>query len=409
MDAEGREESHEELPIFAYEEVPPVVKSREEVIAEKLAALKRFSYVSKEAPESDASGAAVYLDVCERIHKASYMRFPTTSVAGDLRAERETIDLTHAGLGSKGAVALAAALRVNSAASSLVLTGNYIAPSAAQEIVRAISESRFVTSVDFSVNALGSAELVPAPISGGHVTRTPARGGSVINELLGQGSTITYLSLRGNHLSDSDLALFADTLAENVNLLSIDLSDNKLGSSAALTLAGVLSRNSDLRTINLEWNQFGPAACRALLAEGFLQNNTIKSFNLSACGLDDTSAQLIARIISENATEEIMIANNRISATGAEVIAKALSPDSSLASLVMDGNNIGDVGCLALVSAATAAAGGHGGVGTLRLLSLQHCGCSPELEERFRGGGESAEHADAVIRVSEGFSPVVFS
>lgn len=420
---DGGEDSWETLPIFAYEEIPPIVKTREEIVAEKLAALRRFQYEPEEAPENDGSGASVYLDVCRRIHKATYMKFPTTSIANDLRAERETLDFSHARLGTKGAVALAAALRVNAAATSLVLTGNAITPSAGLEIVRAVNESRFITSLDFSVNALGKTELLSSRSGAG----VPVRGGAVINELLGLGSVISHLSLRGNHLTDSDVALFADTLSENVNLLSLDLSDNKLGPSAAATLAGVLSRNSDLRTINLEWNQLGSTACRMLLADGFLQNNTIKSFNLSACGLDDASAQLIARIISENATEEITIANNRLSSTGAEVIAKALLPDSSLTSLVMDGNNIGDSGCRALVAAAAAclglgdeaAASGFAAAAsssgkTFRLLSLQHCGCSAEMEEKYSASccaentsGRRCEQTYSGLRISEGFGNMV--
>lgn len=401
--AEG-EQSLEELPLFAYEEVPPTEKTREEIVAEKLAMLKRFVYAAKASPESDGSGAEVYLDTCERIHKSAYMKFPVAGVARDLRAERETVNLAYAGLGKKGAVALAAALRINAAASSLVLTGNYMTPSAAIEVVRAISESRAVTSLDLSQNRLGAVEL----IAGGGAA---VRGGAVVNELLGQTSTLMYLSLRANLLTDTDVTLFADTLSENVNLHSIDLSDNKLGPSAAVALAGMLSHNGDLRIINLESSQFGPAASRQLLADGLLQNNTIKAFNLSSCGLDDACAQLIARIISENATEEITIANNRISGAGAEVIAKALSTESSLTSLVMDGNNLGESGCAALVTAAAACMGADR---TLRLLSLQHCGCSAEIEEAYRRTGRAPTYsgvrpADSGIRVSEGFGDMTVS
>ncbi|CCW60955.1 unnamed protein product [Phytomonas sp. EM1] len=389
-------ESSVQVPLFAYEEELPVAKTREEIMADKLRKLRCFSFPIPETPDCDASGALVYIDTYKKFQdqtdkNVDYSDYPMIGVPSDLRNCNDVLNLSYAGLGTQGSFALAAALRVNSSIQTLILSNNYITTSGAMAIIDAIIESRNVTEVNLSSNRIGAPETYPG-------VNASLRGGDVINKLISSGSIITKLSLRDNYISDTDLEIFSETLAENITLQHLDLSYNKLGHLGAIELAKVLSRNADLREINLERNTFGAAGCQILLAQGFLFNNTIKSFNLSACGLDDACASLVSRIISENATEEIIIANNRISATGADSITKGIVATTSLATLVLDGNYLGDDGCSKLVNVATS-----GVLKTLNLLSLQHCGCSAATEARSQKVSASN---GSCIRVSEGFSVI---
>lgn len=389
-EAEGdltRSTSH--IPLMAFDEETPRYKSQDEVLAERLQALKKFQYDVPADPDSDESGAQAYLAACAEREAAIGMRGPTASVAKDIAANSDVLDLSYAGLGVKGCVALSAALRVNSAVQNLVLVGNFMTPSAAMEVVLALNEVRTVQVLNLSKNQLGLVEGMRQGSDGW----TSATGGTVVNRALAPGSKLRTLSLRENHLGDSDVATFAETLAENVTLQELDLSYNCIGYTGAAELAKVLSRNGDLRVLNLEWNPLRSAGAHLLLSEGLLQNNTIKQCNLSSCGLDDKCGQLVARVVSENAIEEVIVANNRITHVGAEAIARALPSTSALTTLVMDGNPLGDGGSAALLDAALS-----GTVSTLRVLSLQHCSCNdPATLQR----GQTGSTAALTIRISE--------
>jgi hypothetical protein len=381
--------SSSQLPLVGFEEEAPRFKSQDEILAERLAALKEFQYDTPTDPEGDETGAQAYLAACTEMEKASGMKGPAQSVAKDIAANDAVLDLSYAGLGVKGCFALAAALRVNSAVQSLILVGNFITPSAAQEVVLAINEIHTVHALNLSKNRLGRVEAMRK----GSENSTNVTGGTVVNQALAPGGMLRTLSLRENHLGDTDVATFADTLAENVTLQELDLSYNCIGYAGASELAKVLSRNGDLRVLNLEWNPLRTAGAYLLLSEGLLQNNTIKQCNLSSCGLDDKCGQLVARVVSENAIEEVIVANNRITHVGAETIARALPSTSALTTLVMDGNPLGDEGSAALLDAALS-----GSVATLRVLSLQHCSCS-DRETLQRG--QSGSTATLTIHISE--------
>ncbi|KAK7195277.1 putative leucine-rich repeat protein [Novymonas esmeraldas] len=375
--------------LIAYEEEVPRPKPPEETLAERLQTLRRYQYAIPDDPDSDSSGASAYLAVCSELARTTGVKGPTGSIARDLAAESEVLDLSYAGLGVKRCAALAAALRVTSTVQSLILVGNYITPSAALELVRAVSETRSVQSLNLSKNQMGRAEVMRS----GTDNLAAISGGAVVNEALAPGGALRSLTLADNHLGDTDVAAFADTLAENITLHELDLSYNRIGFVGATELAKVLSRNGDLRVLNMEWNPLRAAGAQLLLSEGLLQNNTIKQCNLSSCGLDDKCGQLVARVVSENAIEEVIVANNRIGRVGAEAIARALPSTSALTTLVMDGNPIGDAGSMALLDVALS-----GGAATLRLLSLQHCSCNdPATLQR----GQEASNATITVRISE--------
>lgn len=389
MEENNIEEEDQQLVIlYAYEEVPPRVKTKEEILAEQLAALKTFDFPPPDQPENDSTGKMAYLHACKLMDKTSFMKYPTTSIASDLeKLDSETLDLSFAGLGVKGCFALAAALRVNTSVSHLVLVGNSITPAGAMEIAKATLEARAISVLDLSVNALGSVDVNSA---GG----PPIRGGHVINELLGSTSPISTLLLRRNGLTDGDITLFSETLSENVMLMELDLSYNKISFLGAAELACVIARNADIHSLNLEYNPFSTPGVMQLLGEGLIRNNTIKMINLSGCGLDDTCVTLLTRIMSENAIEEIIVANNRMTKLGSVALVRGILAASSLTKFVLDGNPLGDEGCETLLEGVATLGEGS----SFHYLSLLHTGCG---KQTVRAG--LAQSSDSLtILISEG-------
>lgn len=394
--SDGESSDEKELEVlYAYEEELPRIKTKEEILAENLAALKAFDFPPPEQPENDSSGKMAYLEACRKINKSSFMNYPTSTVVNELgKLDSETLDLSFSGLAVKGSFALAASLRVNTNFANLVLVGNSITPSGGLEISKALLETRTVTFLDLSVNLLGEIEVNSSsdPI---------IRGGAVINELLSPTSSITSLYLRKNRLTDGDVTLFAETLSENLLLTELDLSYNNIGFLGALELSRVIARNADLHHINLEWNKIPTTGSLQLLSEGFLHNNTIKLFNLSACGIDDTCAPLLNKIMSENAIEEIIIANNRLSGAGADALAKGIINASSLTKIVLDGNPLMDAGCEALLQAVINLGDGS----SFHHLSLLHCGCTKQVAEK----GLKQSSSEVTILISEGLCKVGYT
>lgn len=386
-DTDEKAENLELVPLYAYEEVPPRVKTKEELLAENLALLKQFDFPPPDQPENDSTGRLAFLHACKKIDKVSFMKFPVESIGNDLmKLDSDILDLSFAGLGMKGCIALAAALRVNTSVNSLILVGNYITPEGGMALAKAVLEARSVNALDLSVNQLGAIDV--------NSSSAGLRGGHVVNELLASTSPISSLSLRENGLTDGDITLFSEVLADNVMLIELDLSYNKIGYLGAVELGRVIARNGDIHNINLEWNRIPTTGSLQILSEGFLHNNTIKTFNLSACGLDDTCAQLLNKIMSENAIEEIIIAHNRLTAAGGESLAKGIVGASSLTKLVVDGNPLMDTGCQAILNAVAT----MGDDSSFHFLSLLHCGCSTSVVKT----GLAQSNDNVMIMISEG-------
>ncbi|CBH17096.1 hypothetical protein, conserved [Trypanosoma brucei gambiense DAL972] len=378
---EGSATSGVLCPLTAYEEVPPT-KTRSQIIKEQLLDLENYSFEIPDRPEGDPSGKLAYLDMCEQLHKESFMKFPTHSVANSLCEGKESLDVSFFALGKKGSAALAAALRVNLTIRKLSLLRNHITPSGAMEIARALSETKVVSDLDLSENLLGLTDA------------DDIQGGAVVAEFLKPGNVLKTLSLRDNKLSDQHVTEFAEAAIDNTELHSLDLSFNRIGYIGAIELANILSKNADLQEINLEWNQFQTIGSRHILAEGLLLNNTIKRFNMSWNGLDDACGVLVGRIISENDIEEIVVAHNRIGPAGAEAIAKGLLNTSALTTLILDDNPMQNEGCAAILRVVGEAA-------TLTNVSLQQCRCdSSVVLEADRLMKEVRPDLD--IRISEG-------
>ncbi|KEG10538.1 putative leucine-richprotein [Trypanosoma grayi] len=378
----GTIESEELLPLEAYEEEAPT-KTKKQLIEEQLQELYEYTFAIPERPEDDPSGKSAFLYRCQQLHKDSFMKFPIQSIARRLCEGSESLDLNFFPLGKKGSAALAAALRVNPYIKNLSLVGCHITPAGGMEIAQALSEMRNVTTLDLSQNMLGARD-----------PGDDVRGGAVVLELIKPGNVLKTLSLRDNGLSDQHTSDFVEAAVDNTELNCLDLSFNRIGYLGAMDLAQILSRNADLREVNLEWNQFQTMGSRHILGEGLLLNNTIKRFNLSSDGLDDACAQLVGRIIGENAIEEIVIAHNRIGPVGAEFIAKGLLVTSALTTLVLDDNPLQSEGCLALLRVAAEAS-------TLKHLSLQQCRCGAETVQEA-GKVTTEVRQDLVIQISEG-------
>ena len=96
--------------------------------------------------------------------------------------EQEDMQLTHYGVGPRGVVALAAALRVNNTVTTLRMADNHLGPEGCKTLLESLEERNKVTEIDMSENAMGKGIAGLSPL------------------LRLNFSVVTTLHLRGNKL-----------------------------------------------------------------------------------------------------------------------------------------------------------------------------------------------------------------
>eukprot|EP00667_Euglena_gracilis_P013929 EG_transcript_14392 len=326
-------DEYEEVDHDAVEELS---QTSEEIREEMVHELEVFEFPEEPQPEDDATGRLAYKQKCAEF---DFYMFPVDSVLQKFDAE--ALLLAHCGLGDKGAVALAEALRVNTTVAELSVVDNWITPVGGQPLLEAIKACPCLTKVDLSENRLG----YRAGLVGG-----PSIGDS-LKDLITQNSTIRSIALRANKLGDSDIIQVADGLCENFTLHHIDLSYNELGPRAGEAIAGMLGTNGDLAELNLDWNQFRHDGAMRVL-DGLKQNNVLKRISLAWTGLTDKCGVALGEILMNNTSlEEVDVSHNRIGFGGAKKIADGLSDNATIRWLALGHNPLGDEGCCGILVA----------------------------------------------------------
>eukprot|EP00899_Mesostigma_viride_P005877 jgi/Mesvir1/15290/Mv06502-RA.1 len=270
------------------------------------------------APKEDAQGKLVYLEKCEAMNLV-----PVSQILKQL--EMAEMQVTHYGLGNRGAIPLAEALKVNNVCSAIRLGDNLLSDEGAICIAHAVETSHSITELDLSDNKVGG------------------KGVAMLAKLLVPGASALHtLSLKGNKLLDRDVLPLLEALLTNTAMFVLDLSCNQLAERTGIALADALCVNTTLVDVNLGWNNLGPKG-GAAMAKALTENRQLQCLNLGWNGIGDTAgAQFASAIKGENQSlVELNLSSNRLSACG-PALAEALRENESLASLVLDWNAIGD-------------------------------------------------------------------
>ena len=313
----------------------------DEDIAAKLEELEGYAFPKPADPEEDSTGRAAYIHACKRLDggRDVVLTFPVESVLDKM--DKEELILDHVGLRDKGAEALSEALMVAHHVTALSLAHNHIGPAGAEHILAACLHGKNITVLDLSNNVLGRNGSLSAEGGIGHLLR----------QFIIRNSSVVELYLQGNQIGDNEATLIAEAVVSNHTLQKLDLSYNNLHFRGAQAVATMLHNSYELTDINLSWNRFQSQGCIAILRDGLLQNNTIKTFGLAWNGLDDEGAALVGMIIQENAIEDIDISHSRVTPAGAEKIAAGIVGSSALVTLNLDDNPLRDEGCASLIRA----------------------------------------------------------
>jgi Ran GTPase-activating protein (RanGAP) involved in mRNA processing and transport len=310
----------------------------------RLRELEVFTFARPPEPEEDATGRLAYRATCEKLDRqeGGFYRFPIDSVVAKL--DKPDINLSHCGIGDKGAQALAETLKINSSIVTLDLTDNHLTPVGGEYLIKALVGNKTVRVLNLAENRLGH----PALAGGSENTI-----GANVRQLLAKNSTITDLSLRSNKIGDRDMERIAEGVIDNVTITRLDVSYNDLGPRGAAAIADLLAHGSaDLRELRIEWNQLQRIGALAVLKDGLLHNGTVRHFCMSWNGMGDEGGEVLGEIIKGSMVLEVVdVSHNRIGPKGAEAIAKGIQENGTLVRLVLSNNPLQDQGCAAIIRA----------------------------------------------------------
>lgn len=183
-------------------------------------------------------------------------------------------------------------------------------------------------------------------------------GGAIaLAQLLEANEDLVHISLSSNDIGFEGGIALARALEKNCTIVSIDLGGmsgvnrNHLGSKGAGALGVMLSKNRVLHTLNLGSNGIGAEGV-ALLSEGLLKNNTLAVLDLSSNNIGPKGCEVLASVLDQTALQELKLERNEIGSFGALKLAEALTSPQivqhTLTTLLLEGNNIGDDGIVAL-------------------------------------------------------------
>jgi len=148
----------------------------------------------------------------------------------------------------------------------------------------------------------------------------------------------------------------AQALHTNCVLTHLDLSCSILGDEIAVALSEALEINNTLILLNLTGKleaerPIGPSGASAL-ARALTKNSTLKTLVLGMNSIKDLGAQAFADALETNSTlTQLDLCRNDIGDLGIEAIFKALQSNHVMTHLVLGGNTIGDSGGEALAGA----------------------------------------------------------
>ena len=285
---------------------------------------------SDEEEEPEPS-ALVYSEACKEASSVPCGRWLRTC-----QSRGEECQLQHYGIGTRGAPALGASLRVNVCMRALDLSDNGLGSAGVRSLVDALlgGGAPALIILDLSQNQAGP------------------DGAAALGELLAEQTKsecgLQTLRFDANAIGDKGAGQLASGLATNRSLKALHLCRNEVGCEGAGQMAPALAQNATLESLSLEWNQIRADGCRALL--GACRDAAVTQLDLGWNGVRDEACAAIAAALRDGSAQlrELKLHHNHVSAEGGAVLCAALG---ALDALDVSGNPLANEGVCALLLA----------------------------------------------------------
>lgn len=274
--------------------------------------------LSVKYPDYDNTGSKTYQKACRKFDVV-----PSSKISRKMDNLKETtLDLRFYGLDSKGTMAVAMGMVVNSTLTKLNLMGNNIGETGMWYIQVMMSENTTITSLDLSENNLKTF------------------GAKSIGAMLQENKFLKELNISGNDFTDLDAPFLTKKIEEHTGLQYLNLSHNLFGDLSGTSFEHMISENITLQELNLSWNQFRIIGAKKI-ASGLKENNSLKILDLSWNGFDDDGAAAFGDVLVHNSVlVELDLSCCRIGPEGFGKVMKGMKNNETLEVLKLGKNNI---------------------------------------------------------------------
>ncbi|XP_072133799.1 dynein regulatory complex subunit 5 [Mobula birostris] len=154
--------------------------------------------------------------------------------------------------------------------------------------------------------------------------------------------SLKVLRLPCNGIDDERLRVIIKYLLNHPSLIELDLSHNMIGDSGSKALAKLLLK-SKLEKVNLCDNQIAAFGAKAISYK-VRHFSTLRSLNLRLNQIGDEGGEAIVRALVKSSVEDINLASNELSEHVAVVISEVLMRNQTLKFINLSCNNIGPEG-----------------------------------------------------------------
>jgi Ran GTPase-activating protein (RanGAP) involved in mRNA processing and transport len=268
------------------------------------------------AEDASNTGKREYLAKCSELKIVPVAMFIA-------KLDCEHINLRHHGMGVKGALAISAAVVVNSQIRSLNLGDNWLKDDGTHALAQVLSTNSALTSINLSDNRIG----LPGIIS--------------LCQHLQDNSTLAELSLKGNALADRSARELAAAFKQSSSLTKVDLSYNEFSEEAGKAFGDMLASHSHLLDVNLKWNALKANGGKAI-AKGLESNQVLNKMDLGWNGLGDEGMRAVAEMLKQNAAlTHLDVSHNRVNPDGCRELAEGIKNNHNLLSLEVGFNPMG--------------------------------------------------------------------
>jgi len=244
--------------------------------------------------------------------------------------------------------------------------GKKVDDTEAQALCIALSATTSVNSVDLSYNNIGNA------------------GAIALAELLRNNNTIQSLSLSYNNIGPLGARALADSLLLSMSLQSMSLQGNDLDDEGGVALAVMLRGNNCLTALDLSRTGISTRSLVSILQAiashptlaalsldrpllpgvhdvtcvvnhlslALQRNATLRHLSLGYFGLeDDHIATLLPHLVANMSLQSILLRGNRLSSTGGLHVAKLLARRHDIVEVDLEGNHIDNDGAASISAA----------------------------------------------------------
>jgi len=260
-------------------------------------------------------------------------------------------DVSSAGLGSIGAMAVAAGVAANVVTESLDVSRNRIDDDGIHALVHAATRAKALKALNFSENILSRAiepqcaealkRLKKLNVSACGIDDEAAR--TMFTILCDPQCALETLNVSKNKITNISGCAIGDALAMNDTLRVLDVSWNAVGAQACAEISRGLKANRALETLSLAWNGIGDEGGKHI-GDSLGVNRSLRVLDLSRCRLGGDACMVISEGLRSNyALTTLRLDHNACGEDGGRHLMTMLMHNDYLTTLTLDGSSFVDV------------------------------------------------------------------